>query len=210
MPTIAIIVILFIAGSFIVGAARAPFVSECGRGWWRGVVFLGSGLIIVAVTGFCGAGLVALGAIPLPASFEWPVGRVGGVFTTSEGLHVVPHAPTGRIQVYDVNWRFLRGWQVDASGGVFDLAVPTPERVEVFTARGQRHCVFGIDGHLISDGSYQIGAPNTIRGKGETVTVPTPLWAWVFCHPFLSWGAILMGALLLNWEHKNRQRRSPR
>ena len=31
----------------------------------------------------------------LPTSFEWPVGYTGGVVSTAEGLHVVPHTPSG-------------------------------------------------------------------------------------------------------------------
>ena len=79
----------------------------------------GVGLLLIGVTGFLGAGFSSAGGLNwLPSSFEWPVGSVDGVVTTKDGLHVVPHTPSGRIQIYDSGWHFTRGWRVDAGGGV--------------------------------------------------------------------------------------------
>src|SRR5436853_384195 len=82
-----------------------------GRGWRRWLTITASCLMVVGAAGFFGTALSAAGGLNwLPSSFEWPVGYTGGVVSTSQGLHVVPHTPSGRVQEYDANWSFLTGW----------------------------------------------------------------------------------------------------
>ena len=95
---------------------------------------------MVGAAGFFGSALSAVGGLNwLPHSFEWPVGYAGGVVSTSEGLHVVPHTPSGRIQVYNANWTFRTGWHVDAHAGAFKLLAPAEGRLDVITSRGRWH-----------------------------------------------------------------------
>src|SRR5262249_12353168 len=106
MQVLAIILVLSIGGVFILGCAWAPFASSGLRGWKRAVFFVGSGLAVIGSLGFFGNAFSDVGGLNwLPASFEWPCGYVSGVATTDSGLYVVPHTPSGRIQVYDADWK---------------------------------------------------------------------------------------------------------
>ncbi len=85
--------------------------------------FVASGCLVVGATGFFGSALSATGGLDwLPESFEWPVGKVQGALTGADGRVVVPHRPSGRIQIYDRNLVFQRGWFINAHGGTFRLS----------------------------------------------------------------------------------------
>src|SRR2546423_1685308 len=80
---------------------------------WRGCIrIIGAILMIYAVAGFFGAGFSACGGLDWLGSFEWPIGYTSGVSRTPSGDLVVPHDPSGRLQIYDGDRRFLRGWRV--------------------------------------------------------------------------------------------------
>jgi hypothetical protein len=132
----------------------------------------------------------------LPNSFEWPVGWSDSYVKTSDGLYAVPHVPAGRVQLYDSNWKFLRGWQVVAGGGVFRVEPGKDGQVEVFTARGSRHHVFDRNGTLLATGGYARVGPDSFGGQSPTVSIPTPWWGWTLTSPGIAWGAGLVGMLL--------------
>jgi hypothetical protein len=102
MRVFLILCTVLIGGYWILMAALLPWRSDCGKGWPRWLTITASCLLVLGGAGFFGAALSALGGLNwLPTRFEWPVGYTGGVVSSAEGLHVVPHDPTGRIQVYD-------------------------------------------------------------------------------------------------------------
>jgi hypothetical protein len=198
MHVLSILLVLLIGGTFIVGAALIPFSSERGRGWRRWLTIAASCLLVVGAAGFFGSALSAVGGLNwLPSSFEWPVGYATGVVSTPEGPHVVPHTPSGRIQVYDVNWSFRTGWHVDAGGGTFKVLAPAEGRIDVITARGQWHYVFDTDGRLISKNTYRPKSYGSFPEEGESVVVPTAPWLWVFSNPGISWVVAAMGMVIL-------------
>jgi hypothetical protein len=51
--------------------------------------------------------------LPIPTTFEWPVGSTNNIVMTPEGLYIVPHRPAGRVQIYDAGMRFIRGWPIE-------------------------------------------------------------------------------------------------
>src|SRR5215831_20079947 len=111
MHVFSILLVVLIGGTVIVFAVLIPYSRDRGTGWRRWLTALASCLVVVGAAGFFGSGLSAVGGLNwLPNSFEWPVGYSGGILTTAEGLHVVPHTPSGRIQVYDADWTFRTGW----------------------------------------------------------------------------------------------------
>jgi hypothetical protein len=136
------------------------------------------------------------------------VGYATGVVTTPEGLHVVPHTPSGRIQVYDANWSFRTGWHVDANGGTFKVLAPAPGRIEVVTARGQWHYVFDTDGHLISKNTYPPKSYGSFPGGSESAVVPTAPWLWVFSNPGISGAVLLAGVVILAVMQRAGRRRA--
>jgi hypothetical protein len=198
MYMVAILLTVLIGGTFIVCAALIPFSSKRGRGWWRWLTITASCLLVVGAGGFFGSALSAVGGLNwLPSSFEWPAGYAGGVVSTPEGLHVVPHTPSGRIQVYDANWTFVTGWHVDAAGGTFKLLAPAEGHIAVITARGQWQYVFDMDGRLISKNSYRPESYGSFPEEGVSVVVPTAPWLWVFSNPVISWAVGATGMVML-------------
>jgi hypothetical protein len=155
-------------------------------------------LVIVGAAGFFATGLSAVGVLNFPRSFQWPAGYVSGVMRMPDGNVVVPLVPAGRLQLYDPQWRFLRGWQVNASGGDFRVECTPAGTIEVLTARGRRHYSFTESGDVISDvpssdsGSDAFYAPHA---EGQSVVVPTSPLLWVFSSPFFCWGVAAVGGV---------------
>jgi hypothetical protein len=194
--TIIFLVLLF--GIFIVGGAVTPFTSKAGRGWRRWLTTLGCSLWVVGATGVFGFSLSAAGGLNwLPSSFEWPVGYTSGVVSTPEGLHVVPHTSAGRIQIYDANWSFQTGWQLNAGGAPFKILRPAEGRIDVITTRGQWHYVFDLDGRLLSKQTYEPLFYGSFPDEGESVAVPTPPWLWVFSNENRSIAVLGAGIVIL-------------
>lgn len=149
-------------------------------------------LVVLGAGGFFAAALCAVGMLKLSNSFEWPAGYVKGVVRTADGKYVVPLLPAGRIQIYDSNWRFLRGWQVNAEGGDFKVDCPQRGTVEVLTARGRHHYSFTDDGTMISTTTFSKDF-YTLAGTEKSLIVPTSPLLWVFSSPFLSVGLAAIG-----------------
>jgi hypothetical protein len=148
-------------------------------------------LVLVGAGGFFGAALSAMGLLKLPTYYEWPAGYVSGVVRMPDGRYVVPLVPSGRVQIYDSQWHFIRGWNVEAQGGEFRVECSSNE-IEVLTARGEHRYSFTDDGKLISTSSLSepyYSLPKT----GESVKVPTSPLLWVFSSPFLSMGLAIIG-----------------
>jgi hypothetical protein len=159
---------------------------------FRWIVAILSILVLIGGGGFFAAGLSATGVIKLPASREWPAGYVSGVVTTGHGDYIVPLVPSGRVQLYDAQWHFIRGWNVDAAGGDFKVEYSPDALIEVFTARGNHHYSFTGEGRLIVPARI---LPETFASlpRGDSVVVPTSPLLWVFSSPFLSWGVAVIG-----------------
>jgi hypothetical protein len=177
------------------GVSVFAYKSARRRGLARWLGLVASFLLLLGATGFFGAAFSAMGGLNwLPNSFEWPVGSVDGVVKTREGLYVVPHTSSGRIQIYDREWRFLHGWHVAAGGGVFKLDVNPEGAIVVFTARGNWRYLFTKDGQLISKEKY---SPPTLYSslpeRGERADVPNAPWLWSFTNPLLSWIVVVFG-----------------
>jgi hypothetical protein len=175
---------------FLAGRGMAREFKKADRfKWIVAVMYL---LILIGASGFFAAALSATGVLKLPTYREWPAGYVSGVVTAADGKYIVPLVPSGRVQLYDSQWHFIRGWNVAAGGGDFKVQYSPNAVIEVFTARGEHHYSFTEDGHLVS--STRI-LPDTFSSlpTGQSVVVPTSPLLWVFSSPFLSWGVMVIG-----------------
>ncbi|HYV26318.1 MAG TPA: hypothetical protein VFA77_02210 [Candidatus Eisenbacteria bacterium] len=176
-------------------------------GWRKLIRLLAATFICVGATGFFGTALIAIGGFKqLPSSFEWPIGRAEGVVLTKDSYFIVPHTPSGRVQIYDTNWKFLRGWNVDAGGGTFTLHITETNRIHVETARGHTHYVFDLSGKLLSSETYSLTAYLALPKEGHAYSVPTPIWLWVFTSPFYSWLAAAAGLGLVILDRTTKQK----
>jgi hypothetical protein len=136
---------------------------------------------------------------------EWPLGHADQVLVLPSGLRAATHFASGRIQLYDERWQFVRGWQVRASGGVFRVRLTPEGALEVLTARQRRRLIYSTEGALLSSGTYAPGPyPHTADGGAD---VPTPSWLWLLSNPIHAWGVMASG-LLLGWAAQ-RARKAP-
>lgn len=150
-------------------------------------------MILFGGLGFFVQGLSAAGGLNwLPRSFEWPVGYATDVARTSSGGYVVPHRSSGRVQVYDAELEFVRGWPVDASAGHFDVAVDDDDRIHVMTARGDQHFTFDLQGRQLGQETFDPYSP-PYAAQGESLLVPTFPLFWIVTHPFIAWGVAALG-----------------
>ncbi|MCP5100690.1 MAG: hypothetical protein GY943_34510 [Chloroflexi bacterium] len=154
-------------------------------------------LLFIGSVGFFGGFLSVSGELSwLPASFEWPIGYAKGIVTTDDGYYVVPHTPSGRVQIYDNNWDFKKGWSVNAHGGTFGFAYSGGDQINVITARGQRIYAFDLNGNLLSEDTYLTQNKPITNGSRDTQFVPTAPWLLSFTHPFLSLAVMFLSGLL--------------
>lgn len=210
MHVAAIVLVLLVGGTWAILATVGPLSARRTRGWRRWVSVPAQGFLVVGGLGFFGCALSAVGGLNwLPHSFEWPAGYCKGVVSTPGGLRVVPHTASGRVQVYDSDWRFVRGWHVYAGGGVFKIVEASDVRIEVVTARGDWHYVFGIDGEQLSKQEYTPKQYSSFPDKGAPAVVPTAPWLWVFSSPFISWGVMMLGIGGLVLLNRSRLKRRP-
>lgn len=175
--------------------------------WNRLLLYIGPVFLAVGAIGFFGSALSSIGGLNwLPQSFEWPVGNAKGVVTTTDHFFVVPHVPSGRVQIYDANWKFLRGWHVDARGGSFRLYMSNGNQINVITSRGRHHYMFDLDGTLVRNEPYSQAAYDSFPKEGSSYAVPTAPWFWVFTSPVCSWLAIAFGGFLLFLKNRLARR----
>jgi hypothetical protein len=169
------------------------------------LVWLSGFFVVLGAVGFFGAALSSLGMVKLPPSFEWPAGYVNGVVTLPSGLRLVPLEPSGRVQVYGSDWRYLRGWQVAAEGGPFKIVASQPEKIEVYTLRGTHHFTYGEAGQLLAVETYT-QPYDSLLNAGRSQIVPTFPLLWPFSSPFLSVGLVVIGLLGLRLSKSLRNR----
>lgn len=164
------------------------------RGRERVVGAIGSGLILVGFVSF----LAPHWAKWVPSSIEWPIGWAGEVVTFPSGMRAVSHDSSNRVQIYDANWKFLRGWHVEANGGVFVRTAALPnETLEIVTARTNMRYVFDLQGNVLE----QLSARRTPSTGVQHVTLGefVPTWPWLITltHPFVAFFALILGFLVM-------------
>ena len=193
-----IAVLVLILGVWLFAALTNFLSARKEAGPRRFLLLVAPFFLALGAIGFFGSALSATGGLNwLPKSFEWPIGSADGILETTDHFFVVPHSPSGRVQIYDSRWKFVRGWHVEAGGGTFRLFLSELNRINVVTSRGQWHYVYTLEGALLSAKHYPLGSYDSFPEQGISHTVPTPLWLWTFTSPLYSWLAAMFGMLLL-------------
>ncbi|MCI0641961.1 MAG: hypothetical protein L0Y72_27495 [Gemmataceae bacterium] len=195
--------VLLIGVPFVLFALLGAFDSwRRLRGIRRVVGTLGGILLATGGGAFFSIALSSLGGIP--TTFEWPVGYSNQIIKLPNGLQVATHTPSGRMQVYDQDWRFQRAWSVDASGGTFKARLTETGLLEVWTARGQMRFLFDSQGGLVDSGSYAPASYSSLQESGTAGYVPTTFFLWILAHPFVAWAVGLVGLLMLVSSDRRR------
>jgi hypothetical protein len=174
----------------LVGSMIIIELKKARRTKW--LIFVSGLLIFIGFAGFFAEMSSAEGMLELPKSYEWPAGYTSGIVTTPSGLYIVPLVPEGRIQLYDSNWHFLRGWNVDAMGGDFKVFTEPDAKIEVLTARGAHRYTFTENGDFLSVASLSDSYSSLPKG-GQSLFVPTSPLLWIFSGPAISWSVGVFG-----------------
>jgi hypothetical protein len=122
----------------------------------------------------------------LGESSEWPLLGTEDAVENARGERFVPLVASARIQVYDREGKFVRGWSVPTAGGVFKLHVTKDDNLDVFAARGDRHLVFAADGTLLTDDHYREGYDRLPSGPNCRVNHATAWYLWPLTNPGLA------------------------
>lgn len=196
MQVLFITVILFI---FIVWVIQAVLLSLSQKSFGVTSVlnYIASACLIIGITGFLAPALLIVSKIEFSESFEWPVGNTRSALQHSSGIYIVPHEPSGRVQLYDNSLKFLRGWQIEANGGSFNLNISDDNSFYIYTARGDMKYHFDLQGKLLSSEKHLERYPNN-RSHLLDVAIPTPAYLWVFTNPFKAWIVAVLGIILAN------------
>jgi hypothetical protein len=203
-------------GAAVVGAAALRLAVAIRTHGQRsaGTLICGiAGLVLIAygMLGFLGAFLSATERLPWRSEdTALPMGRVDGAVIDADGLIYCPSPPWGRIQLYDRDKRFIRGWFVNAFGGVFRIHVNAQNHLEVATARRRMLYVFDREGHLLSRASYEPRSyADFDHWRGSVISIPTPFYLLPLTHPVIAWLVALAGMLLLTAATRQRRRPPP-
>lgn len=152
---------------------------------------ISAAFILYGAMGFFGTGLSTLGVLNwLPGSVELPMGWVDGAVTDRDGNFYCP-SPFARIQVYDHNKNYLRGWFVDARTGSYKINTNSHDQLEVVTSRLNTYYIFDLYGKLLSKSTYQTYS-DFDDWKGQFIWIPTSPFLLPLSHPF---GCALMAIL---------------
>lgn len=165
--------------------------------WKIALNFTTSLFLLYGALGFFGSAISASGGLDnMPNTFEWPIGSSDNVLVSSKGDYIVPHTSSGRIQIYDENLTFKRGWSVNASGGEFAITGAGDDSFCLYTARGNNNYHYDINGEKLDDESCREDfSRKLMRDNGQSLEVPTPIYYIGFTNPFIAWafGAIGIG-----------------
>ena len=152
----------------------------------RGVAAL---LLVLGGVGWFG-GAFAMLTRPewLSGRVELPLGDLSGIAVDGQGRIYCGSPFYGRVQVYDADGRFLRGWFVDAGGGAFRLRVSPADELEVAAPRGSMYFRFDAEGNVLEEEAdvpdyfVQFGEEGERRCRDVEGNTYTICWALLFPH----------------------------
>ena len=113
----------------------------------------------------------------------------------ASGEYAVPHEGAGRVQVYDENLEFVRGWSANSDGGSFVLVSYVEDRFFVVTARGNRRDQYDVLGNRYASSFYTGDYPPAGIANVQVELEVNPL-LWPFTHPFVAWLYAAIGMAL--------------
>ena len=185
MSFVALLILLLLL-FWLVQAFR--FVLSREKSWWRiGLKLVASSCLVIGALGFFGSALSSAGALKcLPDSFEWPSNGSDNSLRLSDGEYAVPHTGSGRVQIYDEELTFIRGWTINASGGVFVLAPSQRATFYVITARNDRKFEYDVLGNQVSSAPFGGAYPPEHAAHVSIKLDVNPL-LWPFTSPFAAW-----------------------
>jgi hypothetical protein len=134
-------------------------------------IVVGLMFILFGMTGFFSGGFSALGMLKwIPENVEFPLAHVAGIDVNREGNLFVASGFYSRIQVYNPNGEFVRGWFLDdTGGGHLKIRISNENEVEIAVVRGRKIDVFDENGGLLETKKYGKGSDffDSFEQKGK-------------------------------------------
>ncbi|WP_420237869.1 hypothetical protein ACOBR2_20135 [Telmatobacter bradus] len=133
----------------------------------------------------------------LPGNVEWPIRSAVNALPLQDGSFAVPLQAVGRVQIYDGQWRFVRGWQVPAQGRSFRLDVMLDGAIRVINRR-QQVSFYSEGGQVMEARSHAPLNENEPIGAlplDLPVRITTNPLLLLFASRFASWSVAAFGAL---------------
>jgi hypothetical protein len=191
--------VLLLIGTAGLTMAWCVFIRRRGSRGWRTLRGLAAWLVAYGVvTLFAQILVVPWGMGLIGPEIEWPIGLSSRAVRDSQGRYIVPHPSSGRVQVYDADLRFERGWFVEDDAVIGKVRVADGDRVEVFTSRDRRRLLYSPDGTLLQQDTFEPQEYKDIAtGPQFAVDVGTPWLLRPFAHPLYGMGMMVLGALAL-------------
>jgi len=119
-------------------------------------------------TGFIGGALITIGIIEY--NKEVPLGDIKGIVVDNEGHIYIGLGFYGKVQVYDTNGKFIKNWEVAASGGSFNINLTEGQNILISTARGEKQILYDKNGKVVSKNSIDNIYSETKRPWNSFVT----------------------------------------
>lgn len=166
---------------------------------------IGALLFICGAIGFMGILFSSGGKLTLPETVEWPIGKTDNVLKTEDNIYIVPHQSADRIQIYNSELEFIRGWNIDTGGGMYKLVPIDNNQFTIYTVRGDIKYIYDIEGNLISEEEPYQTDYSKLPSEGMTVEIPTPFYLIFLTNPAMAWTTALIGLALTMVMKKSKK-----
>jgi len=118
---------------------------------------------------------------------QFSLGHLSGIAVDDESRIYLAVQTYSRIQVYNKKGDFVKGWFVEAGGGIFDVWVEGKDSIHVVTSRMRTHDVFDSSGRLLKSIKVtsneessalfkKAGGLKTKDFSGNTYSILSPEW----------------------------------
>ena len=123
-----------------------------------------------------------------PPRIQFPLGDLNGIAVDKKGHLYLCVLGYSRIQQYNSEGVFLKGWFIDAGSGLFDIWIDEKDNLNVRTARTDDHLIFNADGQLLKttkivspeEDEYLAQQASGLRAKdslGNIYAIENPKWS---------------------------------
>jgi hypothetical protein len=129
--------------------------------------FICSLLVLIGFTAFLSGFFAALGLLAwMPETIEFPLAHVADIDISRKGNLFVASQFYSRIQVYDPEGHFIRGWFLsDTGGGSLQIKVNDEDEIDIAILKSDKIDTFDSNGRLLNSKIY----------KGQGVSFGGPL-----------------------------------
>lgn len=129
--------------------------------------------------------------------FEWPAGYSNKAVIDPEGNHIVAMHWMGRIQIYDAERRFVRGWWLPQGGdGEVKIRLFENGNLQVWQAKQYSGFAFTRDGNLLWQSKITPDEFKNAQAAPYTAAwFATPWYCWPLAHPIYGWLTVAVGGI---------------